>query len=63
MNDDLIKILINNTYHGFLSLFSLLAFMYTTNELVGKQSVFGWVMLILLALVFVYHMLAMRKFK
>ena len=63
MNDDLIKILINNIYHGFLGLFCLLAFIYTTHSLVGKQSVFGLVILILLAIVYMYNLLGMRKFK
>jgi len=63
MNDDLIKILINNTYHGFLGLFCLLTAFYTSSSLVGKQSVFGWVVLTLLSAMCIYNMLSMRKFK
>ncbi len=55
MNDNLIKILINNTYHGFLGLSFLIAFIYTANSLIGKQSVFGWIVLILLVVVYIYH--------
>lgn len=63
MNDNLIKILINNTYHGFLGLFSLLAFMYTVHSLTEKQSIFGWIILILQVMMCLYHTMGMRKFK
>ena len=63
MNDDLIKILINNTYHGFLGLFCLLAAFYTSNSLAEKTSTFGWVVLILLGIMYMYNLLGMRKFK
>ena len=61
MSDNLIKILINNTYHGFLGLFCLLTAFYTSHSLVGKQSVFGWVVLILLILLYLYHTMGIRK--
>ena len=63
MNDDLIKILINNTYHGFLGLFCLLAFIYTTHSLAEKTSTFGWVVLILLGIMYMYNLVGLRKFK
>lgn len=63
MSDNLIKILINNTYHGFLSLLSLVAFIHTSDALTGKQSVFGLIVLILLTLIFIYHMNSLSSVK
>lgn len=63
MSDNLIKILINNVYHGFFGIIYLTCVISTSNTLSKNPSSFGWFLLVFLSLMFLYNLLNMKRLK
>lgn len=63
MSDNLIKILINNVYHGFFGILYLMCVISTSDTLSKNPSTFGWFLLIFLSVIFLYNLWNMKRLK
>ena len=63
MNENLIKVLSNNVYHGVYSLLQLIILIDLSDNIKANTSVMFWVIYVLLTVVFAYNMFSIKRFK